>query len=214
MMKIVRFKYANSVFGENNIFYGGCKDNLLPISFCIYLIETENKKILVDVGCNSCWGFVFENFIPPVECLKNYGLQPEEVTDVVLTHSHYDHIADIKHYKNSVIHIQRDEYEEGEKYIPEDFKVELFDDEIEIDKDILVKKIAGHSIGSSIVLVKNYIICGDECYVLKCLTDKIPTGATRDLKLSKDFVNKYGDKNYIPLLLHDPSLEDEVIPIF
>lgn len=52
-MNIVALKYGESVFGENYIFKSGRKDVLLPISFTIYLIQTENKNILVDVGCDD-----------------------------------------------------------------------------------------------------------------------------------------------------------------
>ena len=48
-MKIVALKYGESIFGENYIFKGGRKDVLLPITFTIYLIQTENKNILEGV---------------------------------------------------------------------------------------------------------------------------------------------------------------------
>jgi len=56
-MKIVALKYGESIFGENYIFKGGRKDVLLPISFTIYLIQTKDKNILVDVGCDDGAGF-------------------------------------------------------------------------------------------------------------------------------------------------------------
>ena len=44
-MTIAALKYGESVFGENYILKGGRKDVLLPISFTIYLIQTENKNM-------------------------------------------------------------------------------------------------------------------------------------------------------------------------
>ena len=204
-MEITCLKYADSVFGEEYIFKGGLKGRLLPITFCFYLIQTESKNILVDVGCNECGGFVFENFIPPVKLLENCGLKCSDITDIIITHSHYDHIACIGEFSGATVYIQKDEYSNGKKYIPETFKVVLFDEEYSLTDDIKVKKIGGHSVGSSIVLIKNYVICGDECYVKKCLTDKISTGATCNLQKSLWFVNEYGKEEYIPLLFHDPE---------
>ena len=93
-MKIVALKYGESVFGENNIFKGGRKDVLLPISFTIYLIQTEDKNILVDVGCDDGAGFEMSQFKKPVDVLKEYGLSPNDITDVIITHCPNDYMPD------------------------------------------------------------------------------------------------------------------------
>lgn len=64
----------------------GRKDVFLPISFVFYLIQTQNRLILVDTGCDSIDGFVMMHFCKPVEVLKRYGLDPEDITDVMITH--------------------------------------------------------------------------------------------------------------------------------
>ena len=205
-MKIVALKYGESTFGEKFIFRGGSNDKKLPISFVIYLIQTDGKNILVDAGCDSGVGFLMSVFKKPVEVLNDYGLTADDITDVVLTHSHEDHIESVGYYKNAVIHIQKDEYPHGKKYIPDDFSVNLFDDELQLTEDVMVKKIGGHSIGSCIVLAKNYVLCGDECYYKKCLTDKITTGASCNEQLSLDFINTYSHEKYKQLLFHDPDI--------
>lgn len=209
-MKIIVLKYGESVFEENHIFKGGKEDRLLPISFVIYLIQTESRNILVDVGCDDGAGFPMSIFDKPVNILKDYGLEPYDITDVVITHNHHDHIEAIKYYQNAVIHIQNDEYETGgKKYIPENFRVNLFEEEYEIEDGITIKKIGGHSIGSCVVIVESelkYLFCGDECYYEKCLTEKIPTGSSYRNDISEKFINQYGGRNYIPLLFHDPDI--------
>lgn len=205
-MKIIALKYGESVFGENFIFKGGNKDKLLPISFTIYLIQTENKNILVDVGCDDGAGFEMSQFKKPVEVLKEYGILPNNITDVIITHSHHDHVEAIKYYTNAVIHIQKNEYVEAKKYIPENFDVHLFDDEFLLDENIRIKKIGGHSIGSCIVLADNYLLVGDECYYEKCLTDKICTGASYYEKASQKFIEEFSNNKIIPLLFHDPQI--------
>ncbi len=205
-MKIVALKYGESVFGENFIFKGGNKEKLLPISFTIYLIQTENKNILVDVGCDDGAGFEMSQFQKPVDVLKEYGLLPNNITDVIITHSHHDHIEAIKYYTNAVIHIQKNEYIEAKKYIPEKFNVHFFDDQFLLDENVIIKKIGGHSIGSCVVLADNYLLVGDECYYEKCLTDKICTGASYDEKLSRRFIEEFSNNKIIPLLFHDPNI--------
>ena len=205
-MKIVALKYGESVLGENYVFKGGSKDNLLPISFTVYLIQTKNKNILVDVGCDDGAGFKMSLFKKPVEVLKEYGLSPKDITDVIVTHSHHDHIEAVGYYGNATIHIQKDEYVAANRYIPTSFTVHLIDDEFSLAENLTVKKIGGHSVGSCIVLADNYVLCGDECYYEKCLTDKICTGVSYNEELSRIFIEEFSKDTYIPLLFHAPDI--------
>ena len=204
-MKIVALKYGESVLGENYIFKGGSKDNLLPISFTVYLIQTKNKNILVDVGCDDGAGFKMSLFKKPVEVLKEYGLSPNDITDVIITHSHHDHIEAIKYYRIAIIHIQRNEYVTAKKYIPTCFDVHLIDDEFSLAENLIIKKFGGHSVGSCIVMADNHVLCGDECYYEKCLTDKLCTGSCYNEEASQRFIAKFSQNKYIPLLFHDPN---------
>ena len=205
-MNIVAIKYGETVLEEGDIFKGSRMDVFLPISFTVYLIQTQDKNILVDAGCDDGAGFKMSIFKTPVEVLCEYGLFPEDITDIIITHSHYDHTQAIKYYKNATIHVQRDEYELTKKRIPEGFHVHLIDDEFALEKNIIIKKIGGHSIGSCIVLADNYVFCGDECYYAKNLTDKICTGIFYNEEASRNFVAEYGQSKYIPLLFHDPDI--------
>lgn len=205
-MNIIALKYGETVLEDGDIFKGGDPDVYLPISFTIYLIETETKRILVDAGCDDGAGFEMSIFKNPVDVLEEYGLVPEDVTDVIITHSHYDHTQAIKYYKNATVHIQKDEYERAKKRIPEDFCVHLIDDEFVLEENIIIKKIGGHSEGSCIVLADNYVFCGDECYYKKNLTDKICTGISCNETASEGFIAEYGQSKYIPLLFHDPDI--------
>lgn len=205
-MRILALKYGESTFGENYIFKGGSKDKRLPISFTTYLIQTEGRNILVDAGCDDGAGFEMSVFQKPVDILKDYGLSPNDITDVVITHSHHDHVAAIGYYENSIIHVQKDEYEAAKRYIPIDFNVHLFDEEYSLTEHVKIRKIGGHTLGSCIVLADNYVLCGDECYYEKCLTDKIRTGSSHNQDKSQKFIEEFSKDKYIPLLFHDPSV--------
>lgn len=208
--KLSVLKYGDTVFGENNIFLGGERDKLLPITFCIYLIETESRKILVDAGCDDGAGFPMLVFCTPVEALRQAGLSANDITDVIITHAHSDHVQASRHFPWASFHIQSEEYERAKKHIPESFKVILFEDEQVLDGEIFIKRISGHSHGSSIVLFehngKTAVLCGDECYTSRNLTEKIPTGASRDPQVSKAFVEEYSKEKYIAFTCHDPHI--------
>ena len=183
----------------------------MPITFVIYLIVTEKKHILVDVGCDTMPEFEMVNYERPVDVLSRYGYEPEDITDVVITHAHHDHIAAVGYYKNAVIYIQEDEYVAGRQYIPKDFQVQTFKDSFFVADSIPVKTIGGHSLGSCIVEFRYsgtcYVISGDECYARECLTQKKPTGSSRNLKQSEFFVNEYSKDCYHVLMCHEQGIE-------
>lgn len=210
-LKVLRLKYAESTLKESAVFQGGRRDKELPITFMIYLIETADRRILVDAGCDTMPGFVMVNYERPVDVLAGYGYAPEDITDVIITHAHHDHIAAVGYYKHAVIHIQEDEYVAGKKYIPEESTVNTFEEVFRIDDNIVIRKIGGHSKGSCIVEAEHcgqcYVFAGDECYARECLTNKIPTGSSYNLKNSQAFVNTYGRDDYRVLLCHENGKE-------
>ena len=210
-IKLTVLKYGDTVFGENYIFRGGEKGKLLPITFCVYLIETKSRKILVDAGCDDGSGFPMSVFCTPTEALSHTGLTPSDITDVIFTHSHHDHVEAAHHFTNACFYVQSDEYATVKKYIPENFKVITFEDEYQIDREIFIKKIGGHSAGSSIVTFehgdKTVVLCGDECYTAKNLNEKIPTGASRNPQVSEFFVEEYSKDKYIAFTCHDPDIK-------
>ena len=205
-MKITCLKYAQSVYGIEHIFKDTPIGEKLPISFCVFLVETENQKILIDAGCDECDGFEFKPFRSIHYLLNDCNLDYEDITDVIITHSHYDHIALVELFKNATIYIQNDEYINGKSFIPKEFKVITFDDEYRFENGIVIKRIGGHSVGSSVVIADNYVFCGDECYSIDNLKKGILTGASTNLNNSDSFLKEYSKKTYIPLLSHDSNI--------
>ena len=207
MIEIMSIEYGKSVLKESMIFFDGSCDKVRPIVFIIYLIKTGNRMILVDAGCETMSGFVMQDFVGAIKALKKFDVNPDDVTDVIITHAHHDHIECVKYFTNAVIHIEKDEYESGKGYIPDDFKTNIFADRFVICKDVKVIKIGGHSKGSCIVEVKignkTFVIAGDECYSRLCLKEKKYTGSSYNEQASKEFVHKYSDEKYMVLLSHD-----------
>lgn len=207
-LSLYAFKYAQSTISENRVYRGGSKSRRIPISFLFYMIEVDDRRILVDAGCESIRGFKLEHFIPPVALLKRYGITPESISDVIVTHAHRDHIGCVPYFKNAAIHIQKSEALAGAKYL-EGLQVQTFDESRMITDLIEVKKIAGHSIGSSIVIIRHQgrriVLAGDECYVRSCLERKTPTGASCNPEKSEEFIRTYSSGEYEVHLYHDFS---------
>ena len=205
--EIIPIEYGRSVLAESMIFQGGAEDIFRPIVFMIYLIKVQDRLILADAGCETMPGFDMHDFIGPVKALEKMNIKPEDITDVIITHSHHDHVECVSRFKNAVIYIQRDEYESGRRYFSEGMSVRLFDDEIQICPDVKAIKIGGHTKGSCIVEIgenrEKYIIAGDECYMRECLDKRIPTGSSYCPKKSREFIEKYSGSEYTVMLCHD-----------
>lgn len=206
-IRIIPIEYGKSVLPESLVFSGGKEDKEYAIVFKIYLVYAFEKVILIDAGCETMPGFIMRDFIGTVKALHNINVSPEEITDVIVTHAHHDHIECVGYFKNALIHIQKDEYDCGKEYIPDGFSVNVFDDEFAICENVKVLKIGGHSKGSCIVEIydkdKCFVVVGDECYSHKCISEQIPTGNSVCMENSVRFIEKYSDSRYNLLFCHD-----------
>lgn len=206
-LEIIPIEYGKSFLSESMIFQNGAKEKFRPIVFMIYLIKTQNRLILADAGCETMPGFDMHDFIGPVKALEKLNIKPEDITDVIITHAHHDHIECVKYFNNARIHIQKDEYENGKNYLIPELNICLFNEETKICDNTKVVKIGGHSKGSCIVEITDnrdkFIIAGDECYLRECLQKQIPTGCSYCPQKSKAFIEKYSKQEYTVFLSHD-----------
>ena len=213
-MRLTVFKYGTTDITAKMAFVGGDEKVKLSISLLFFLIEHEDRKILIDVGCDNMPGFELHQFELPVNVLEQYKISRSEITDVILTHAHHDHIHAVYNYPEAVVYIHKDELANARKYLENSKKISVFDEDFEIIDNVCVKVIGGHSKGSSVVLVKSnekeYVLCGDECYTKENFANKIPTGSSISPEKSRKFVEEYGKEKYIPIIFHDPDIVPEI----
>lgn len=93
----------------------GPKDKTVKVDFVIWLIKGSNgKNILVDAGFLSdipeAKEFDPVNYVRPDSVLMKIGVRPENITDIILSHPHWDHIDGIGLFPNAHIWIQKDDY--------------------------------------------------------------------------------------------------------
>jgi len=209
IIKLAALKYGETDINEKMAYPGGDESVKVPISLIVYLIETKERKILVDAGCDTMPGYELRHFCSPVEILRRATLSPEEITDVILTHAHHDHSEATHHFLNATVHVEEGEIGLAERYIPQGMRRNIFSGEMNLD-GIHVLKIGGHSKGSCVVEFeykgKPHVICGDECYTRRCLDEQIPTGSSVCPENSLAFVKKYGNGDYVTLLCHDVEI--------
>ena len=193
-MKITPVRYGETVLPESWIFRDGDPARRRPISLTVFLIETPGRKILVDAGCDTMPGFDLTWHEPPPLALKKQtGLSADEITDVIITHAHHDHIEALRHFKNAAVWLQVLEFEQGRKHVPAEMKVNLFEEECTVAEGVRVVRWGGHCPGSSVVEIGKTVIVGDECYSAECIEKQIPTGASKNPEQSEKFIQNYRD---------------------
>ena len=223
----------------------GTKDK--TILWLFYLIRTDKRIILVDTGfmdkkyINS---FQISDFKSPTFLLRNAGIDSLQVTDVILTHSHFDHIGSAHHFPNAKIYINTKELEEfqnsdGFRQFEKIFEVRKFRNQIvKIDSnyylspEISIYFSGGHTVGSQFVHIKTgnreFVVTGDECYFAKECLEGVGLGpkAAYSISNNKKFIDRLSEiqkkNNRLEVLtLHDFELirnsgipKNGIIPIF
>ncbi len=97
----------------------------LDIAMTVWLVRGNGRYILVDSGFYHDRFFRdwhVNDFIKPSEALKTLGVRPEDITDVIITHVHWDHADGMDLFPNARIWIQKDElqYYAGEAWQSKD----------------------------------------------------------------------------------------------
>jgi len=87
----------------------------LNIDFMIWLIKGNNgKNILLDAGflygIEEPKDFNGINFLRPDSTLPEVSIRPEEISDIILSHQHWDHIDCKALFPNAHVYIQKDDY--------------------------------------------------------------------------------------------------------
>jgi glyoxylase-like metal-dependent hydrolase (beta-lactamase superfamily II) len=110
----IRFAESTYPFTIADWAKGGPKEPV-KINFMVWLIKGSNgRNILVDAGfindTDDAKEFKLINYIRPDSAILNAGLKPENITDVILSHPHWDHIDGIHLFPNARVWMQKEDY--------------------------------------------------------------------------------------------------------
>lgn len=87
-------------------------DGVMDLPFSFILARRGDRNVLIDTGFMQYEdGFSNKFSIPywvsPLRLLAELGVTPEAVTDIILTHCHFDHMGSVGEFPNARIHLQR-----------------------------------------------------------------------------------------------------------
>jgi glyoxylase-like metal-dependent hydrolase (beta-lactamase superfamily II) len=111
---IYAIRYADSP-GDSvaDLVMGAPKEEKVDTIFAVWLIRGGGHNILFDSGFHRERWFKewnITNYLRPDEAVKLAGVQPEQVTDIVISHSHWDHLGGIDLFPKAVVWIQKEEF--------------------------------------------------------------------------------------------------------
>ena len=107
----IRYGTAAERRSHDNFMQRDMHDGPMPLHFYIWLIKDGNRNILVDTGFNPSAAERRNRklIIPPEIALMKMGVDPSSVTDVIITHLHWDHAGNLDKFPKARFHIQERE---------------------------------------------------------------------------------------------------------
>jgi glyoxylase-like metal-dependent hydrolase (beta-lactamase superfamily II) len=101
--------------------------NRIQLSLRVMLVQTAHKNILIDTGIGDYHGDKFDGRFgvegeknPLIKILKEkFSLDPEMITDLIMTHLHFDHVGGLGHttaehtevFPKATLHVHRQHYD-------------------------------------------------------------------------------------------------------
>jgi glyoxylase-like metal-dependent hydrolase (beta-lactamase superfamily II) len=175
--EIYAIKYATRDAKRPVHFVGGDPhDTPMPMDYFVWLIRNAERSIVIDVGFGAEQAKKRARTLlrSPAEGLSMLGLQAKDVSEIVLTHLHYDHAGTLSDFPRARFHLQEAEmayatgrfmtYQQfGHSFVPDDIcgmvrlvfdgRVNFVAGEATIAPGITLHKIGGHTAGVQCVRV-------------------------------------------------------------
>jgi glyoxylase-like metal-dependent hydrolase (beta-lactamase superfamily II) len=109
---IQAIRYASADDDVSELVVGAPKEKI-TIAMVVWLVRGGNRNILFDSGYHRdtfTKDFTLTDYLRPDEAVELAGVQPGQITDVVISHAHWDHIGGIDLFPKANIWIQKEEY--------------------------------------------------------------------------------------------------------
>src|ERR1700722_3230112 len=206
-IRAIRYATAPD-FPLSGMVIGGPKDQKIDVAMVIWLIRGGGHTILFDSGYHRdtfLKDFAMKDYLRPDEAVKTAGVQPDAVTDIVISHAHWDHLGGIDLFPKAIVWIQKEEYRyytmdawqaggNHDGIDPRDIKelsqlntdgrVRLVDgDNVEIFPGIRAYTGSRHTYASQYLRVDGnppFVLASDNCYLYLNLSTHLPSATFSD----------------------------------
>jgi glyoxylase-like metal-dependent hydrolase (beta-lactamase superfamily II) len=176
--EVYAIRYATREGRRRDNFIGGDPhEGPMPMDYFVWVLVGTHRSFVVDCGFTATISAQRKRTYlrDPVEALTLLGIRPDEVTDVILTHLHYDHVGNFDRFPRARFHLQERElaYATG-KYMRHPFlshsfevddvvgvvrlnyrgRVVFYDGDADLAPGVRLHLAAGHSAGLQFVSVE------------------------------------------------------------
>jgi len=160
--------------------------NLIDMAMRCLLIQDENRLILIDNGIGHKYDdkfkdlYLIDHSVTLDSSLQKHGFSRNDITDLILTHLHFDHCGGSTHFDaaknrhevsfpNAKIYLQKSHleladkpnarekasfFEENINPIRESGQLVVLDGELELFPNIALKVVNGHTSGQQLPVIK------------------------------------------------------------
>lgn len=107
--ELFAIRYATRDARRAEHFIGGDPhEGQMPMDYFVWVVRSADRLTLIDTGCTrpvaEARGRTYLRC--PVESLDALGFEADDVSDVIVTHLHYDHAGNFNRFPNARFHIQ------------------------------------------------------------------------------------------------------------
>lgn len=212
--KIFAIKYATRDARRADHFIGGDPhDGPMPMDYFTWVVVGPDRVFLVDTGFTAETAARRKRtFLRcPIEFLRQLDIDPDAVTDVVLTHLHYDHVGNFHKLPHARFHLQEREiafatgrylrypyfrhgFEEEDivGVVRLNFKqrLDLYEGDFELAPGLTVHLAPGHTAGLQVVRVHtsrgHVVLASDSSHYYENLQTNRPFIAVVDIAATLD----------------------------
>lgn len=110
--EVYAIKYAHHERNASENFIGGdAHDGPMPLDYFVWLVRGGGREIVVDTGFSAATAARRgrNHLRCPTEGLRMLGVEASAVSDIVITHLHYDHVGNFDLFPAANFHLQDDE---------------------------------------------------------------------------------------------------------
>jgi glyoxylase-like metal-dependent hydrolase (beta-lactamase superfamily II) len=101
-------------FQVRGLIAGADTSRRMDIAMSVWLLKGNGRTVLVDAGFyrdKFVQRWKPTGFIPPQIALRGLNVRPEDVTDIVISHIHWDHADGADLFPNARVWVQKEEYD-------------------------------------------------------------------------------------------------------
>lgn len=133
----------------------------------VVLVEDEDRRILFDCGSRGC-------SVQLKAALASAGLTPADVTDVVISHIHFDHVGNLPLFTNARILVSPAEWENAQSspdeyhclatcvYIKDSGRLAFVSEGDHLTESVSVLALPGHTMGLiGLLCGPDTVLCSD-----------------------------------------------------